>query len=152
MVRVHRDIGGLRLEARIRATCVSAAVRTFMAHELWKIYELLHFACEDRPITFVSIENYKDNLEKIMRVARTAVLSVPCDDKKIPQILVKRFRDVLNAFGLNPGWFGHEMPNLAWESAWWQNLVEIPTRSFDEIIDLYQQCRDRLVCSKCRCP
>ena len=150
IVESDLDLGGLRLEVRIEAPSVTAAVQKFMNYKLWRIFELIHYACKEKPIYFITIDAYKKNLRQIMQVAKTKVFSVPDNDATSPLNRIKRFRDVLNAFGFNPGWFGYYLPILKWEHAWWHNVVvPLPPNFDNDMQALYDEFGHKLTCNKC---
>jgi hypothetical protein len=145
----REQLHGLRIEVRIgRPTieeAIEAANRPFDLLEITNIVDLLGSNC----IKLVSVEEYLENLNVICDAAVGCVFRGD-DQERITSNKLSKYRDVLNAFGFNPGWFGSQRPTTETQNAWWlegaNRSNDLPTQSLPTLFNLY---KDRLKCEAC---
>jgi hypothetical protein len=149
---MHRNsdrLGGLRIEVRVEARCISEAVQRVHASRLLEL-EIIEEMLGPQAVGTVTVAAYLDNLERIWGAARTQVFTGGRNENKVPSTIRKKFRDLLNNFGWNPGWFGRKTPVTTAAGAWWLNgPAAAPFNGQDDEVSielLYAQWKHRLGC------
>lgn len=148
-VQDHSEmLGGLRIEVRVTTRCVEDAVEFVIERDLLKI-DTWNTLLGDDWLIWIPVSEYLQNLEDIMRCARPIFRS---DNNQKPGCKrLAKYRDVMNAFGYNPGWRGRLAPITNLEEAWWsansQETEEILVENTKEDVSaLYEKYKTDLRC------
>jgi hypothetical protein len=67
----------------------------------------------------VPIDHYLATLRQIWQRAQVEVFTGGTDANAVTLAIAGKYRDILNSFGYNPGWFGQKAPVTDPARAWW---------------------------------
>ncbi|KAI8817892.1 uncharacterized protein EV422DRAFT_570367 [Fimicolochytrium jonesii] len=143
-------LGGVRIEARVQAPTVAAAIKVVEGLKILDLETVVGILGEES-VRLVQVEDYLRNLDEIWIAAKERVFRGSRDTQAVTPEQAQRFRDVLNAFGFNPGWRKRQAPTITKDGAWWLSpeaglppAVEQDPRA--ELEELYSQYGAQLRC------